>query len=754
LRRLHRSTRPWIVLLAVALFTLIARGQEPRSSSVAPSTQKMAELLAKVARGLNPRASVYVMNKERVQLLREELGRAREPVLRTSLIGQLGHELLLAGETDEAIEKLKQFIELQGGRSAAPSADLLPARQTLALAYLRLAEQQNCIGRHTSESCLFPLQGGGVHTLQRSSRLAIAEYTSLLEGDPNNLSLRWLLNIAAMTVGEYPAGVSRPWLIPPESFRSDADLGRFPEIAGGLGLDLLTLAGGTVMEDFNGDGYLDLMVSSVGLQDPLRLFLNRQDGSFVERTREAGLSGETGGLNLAHADYNNDGHPDVLVLRGAWLEDNGAIPNSLLRGNGDGTFTDVTEEAGLLSFHPTQTAGWADFNNDGWIDLFIGNESSGNVVHPCELYQNGRDGTFRERAAAAGVDVIGFVKGVAWGDYDNDGWVDLYVSRLRQSNYLFHNNGPAQTDSGESGPVAFTDVAALAGVVDPVASFGTWFWDYDNDGWQDLLVLSFSAGSIGAVAALYLGLPAQAEPPRLYRNNRDGTFQDVTKEARLDKILLTMGANYGDLDNDGYLDAYFGTGTPDLVYLMPNRMVRNAAGRFFQDVTTSANVGHLQKGHGVSFGDLDNDGDQDIYSSIGGFYSGDLAYNVLFENPGHGNHWITLQLEGVKANRAAIGARIHLELDTASGPRSIYLTAGTGGSFGSSSLQQEIGLGSARKIRSIEIRWPGSGTRQRLEDVAVDQILRIREGDPKTQAVRLKRLDLSPPNAKPAPHAQ
>jgi hypothetical protein len=185
---------------------------------------------------------------------------------------------------------------------------------------------------------------------------------------------------------------------------------------------------------------------------------------------------------------------------------------------------------------------------------------------------------------------------------------------------------------------------------------------------------------------------------------------------------------------------------------MPNRMVRNAEGRFFQDVTTSANVGHLQKGHGVSFGDLDNDGDQDIYSSIGGFYSGDLAYNVLFENPGHGNHWITLQLEGVKANRAAIGARIHLELDTASGPRSIYLTAGTGGSFGSSSLQQEIGLGSARKIRSIEIRWPGSGTGQRLDDVNMDQILRIREGDPKTQTVRLKRLDLSPQGAKPAPH--
>src|SRR5260221_8566643 len=135
-----------------------------------------------------------------------------------------------------------------------------------------------------------------------------------------------------------------------------------------------------------------------------------------------------------------------------------------------------------------------------------------------------------------------------------------------------------------------------------------------------------------------MGLPYSSERPRLYHNNHDGTFSDVAKAAGLDHLLHAMGCNYGDLDNDGYLDFYLGTGDPSLGTLIPNRMFRNAQGRFFQDVTTSGGFGHLQKGHGVSFADFDNDGDQDIYTVIGGAYSGDHYRNVFFENPGHGNH--------------------------------------------------------------------------------------------------------------------
>ncbi|MGH7455910.1 MAG: CRTAC1 family protein, partial [bacterium] len=181
-------------------------------------------------------------------------------------------------------------------------------------------------------------------------------------------------------------------------------------------------------------------------------------------------------------------------------------------------------------------------------------------------------------------------------------------------------------------------------------------------------------------------------------------------------------------------------------------MFRNAEGKYFQDVTTSGGFGHLQKGHGVSFGDLDNDGDQDIYTVIGGALPGDAFQNALFENPGHGNHWITLKLEGVQTNRAAIGARIKIAVDMEKGSRDIHSTVTTGGSFGASSLQQEIGLGQATSISEIEITWPTTGKVQVFKNVGMDQMLKIREGDPVPIPVKLKQFDLSP-NMTPMQHS-
>src|SRR5262249_20055752 len=154
-------------------------------------------------------------------------------------------------------------------------------------------------------------------------------------------------------------------------------------------------------------------------------FHNNRDGTFTDASLAAGLGGQLGGFNICQADYDNNGHPDVLVLRGAWLHEFGDLPISLLRNRGDGTFEDVTEAAGLLSFHPSQTAAWADFDNDGWVDVFIGNESDGTETHPCELFHNNGDGTFTNVATEVGVAAVGFVKGAAWGDYNNDGFPDL-----------------------------------------------------------------------------------------------------------------------------------------------------------------------------------------------------------------------------------------------------------------------------------------------------------------------------------------
>jgi hypothetical protein len=192
-----------------------------------------------------------------------------------------------------------------------------------------------------------------------------------------------------------------------------------------------------------------------------------------------------------------------------------------------------------------------------------------------------------------------------------------------------------------------------------------------------------------------------------------------------------MGANFGDLDNDGFLDCYFGTGDPHFGTLVPNRMFRNAEGKAFQDVTTSGGFGHIQKGHGIGFGDLDNDGDQDIYAVMGGAFAGDVYQNILLENPGHGNHWITLRVQGRESNRSAIGARIRVTVQSPAGRRHIHATVGSGGSFGASSLQQEMGLGDASAIVAIQVQWPREDGLEDFPGVPLNGVYEILEGTAK-----------------------
>ena len=684
----------------------------------------------------------------------------------------LARELLLAGETEEAIGLYEQLLGRIETENLLTSADVLDGmRHDLAVAYLRLGEQQNCLANPTAEACILPIRPAGYHRLPEGSRGAIKAYTAILERHPNDLAARWLLNLAYMTLGEHPGGVPARWRIAPDVFASDYDIGRFPDVAPAAGLAATGLSGGAVTEDFNGDGLLDVMTSSWGLSDPIRYFESMGDPgsspgqapSFVERTDSAGLAGLTGGLNLVHADYDNDGDADVLVLRGAWLEANGRQPNSLFQNQGDGTFADVTETSGLLAYHPTQTAAWADYDGDGWLDLFVGNESTPESPHPSALYQNNGDGTFTDVAPSLGLDVRAAVKGAAWGDYDNDGRPDLYLSIIAGMNRLFRNDGPdpaSRAGQAVQGTWRFTDVTGTAGVRYPLTSFATWFWDYDNDGWEDLLVLPYSVetffsasrSSTREVAADYLGLPTTSERPRLYRNKGNGTFEDVTADVGLDRPLFAMGSGFGDVDNDGWLDFYVGTGAPDLRALMPNRMFRSDRGRRFQDVTTSGGFGHLQKGHAIAFADMDNDGDQDVYANLGGAYSGDVFQNALFENPGHGNRWVTLLLEGTTSNRSAIGARVRVTVEAGDRLRTLYRTVSTGGSFGSASLRQEIGLGTAERIAAIEVTWPATGETQRFEEAAMDRAYRIREGDAEMEPLALPTFSLGGQRSVPTHH--
>jgi len=676
---------------------------------------------------------------------------------------QLGHfqkslELLYAGHTDEAVTSLLQLQEKMPeyryflGAGFKEKEDML--HSALAVSYLRLGEQKNCLLNHNSASCVIPISEEGQHQWKEGSEKAISVYTKILEENPEDYEAMWLMNIAHMTLGQYPDSVPTRNRIPESSFHSDFPLLKFADIAANVGLDIQSLSGGSILEDFNGDNYLDLLISSWGVLDQMQYFQNNGDGTFTERTREAGLTGLVSGLNMVHADYNNDGWPDVLVLRGGWLNKYGKHPNSLLKNLGPDSqgipqFIDVTEEAGILSFCPTQTATWNDFNQDGWLDLFIGNETNNTLTNqrfPAELFINQRDGTFHETSLQSGVQLTAFIKGVTSGDYDNDGLPDIYISTLLSRNYLFRNVG-----QNERGIPLFEDVTSIAGLDEEISTFPTWFWDYDNDGWLDIFVSGYNRGGSvsisSAVAREHLGLPFQADLPRLYHNNTDGTFDDVSEEAGLRKILHSMGCNFGDLDNDGFLDMYVGTGDPDFRSIVPNRMFRNAGGKFFQDVTTAGGFGNLQKGHGISFGDLDNDGDQDIYTVMGGANYGDIYQNLLFENPygrnTNSNHWLTMKLVGTSSNKMALGARITITVSEEGKDRMIVRDITSGASFGASPFRLEVGLGKSKSVKKIDIFWPKTQNHQRFKNVDADQFLKIIEGDSILYPLNLKRLDLA-----------
>ena len=697
------------------------------------ATQKMAERLQNIYASFSPEENSFI-NNARVGLYKNKTDAATDQVAKLQMYYLYAMELVNAGRTKEGIDAIEQLIHTVGVNEQNMTEDTKPLYDLLGIAYMRLGEQENCIMNHNGYSCIIPLQTPAIHQLKMGSTKATEIYKQILAKFPDDLSSVWLLNVAYMTLGEYPKSVPAKWRIPESAFASHGKIPRFENIATSLGVDADGLAGGVCVEDFNGDGFLDIMASSWSLTEQLRFFINNGNGTFTEKTSEAGLNGLKGGLNLIHADYNNDGFPDVLVLRGAWMKTKVNQPNSLLKNNGNGTFDDVTLEAGIYSEHPTQTAGWADFNKDGFVDVFIGNESDKSYSNPCEMYLNNGNGTFTEVAKKLGLDFVEFVKGCTWGDVDHNGFPDLYVSVFGGENKLFMNRGGKNMNDWK-----FEEVAGKAGVQQPMWSFPTWFFDYDNDGWEDIFVCGYDFPrfqQVGADEVLALtGKKPIAELPRLYHNNGDGTFKEVSKEAGVARVMYGMGANFGDINNDGYLDFYIGTGVPDFRSIVPNRMWLNQKGKSFVDVTNDGGFGIIQKGHGVGFGDMDNDGDNDLYTVIGGAYEGDNFRNALFNNPGNKNHWIVLKLTGTKSNRSAIGAVIRLKITENGTPRTIYRTVNTGGSFGASSLQLEIGLGEATMVDWMEITWPNQeNSVQKFSNVKAGKKYLITEGGEITEA--------------------
>jgi hypothetical protein len=640
----------------------------------------------------------------------------------------LGRELLKLDRAEEAIEELATALDAAGAARLSEPMKLDMAVY-LGLALLQAAEDENRLLHHSSASSILPLTGDGVHARPEYARRAGDVFLDIAESHPQALQTFWLLNLARMASGDYPEGVPERFRLPESALRAGAPLPRWTDRAPELGVAATDLAGGAVVDDFDGDGFLDLVSSTWDPCDSLKAFRNDGRGGFEEVTEAWGLDQQLGGLNLVHADYDNDGRLDLLVLRGAWMGPRGRIRNSLLRNLAAGErplFVDITREAGLDEpAFPTQTAAWADYDLDGDLDLYIGNEDPDGNSYPAQLFRNNGDRTFTDVARAAGVTNMRYAKAVAWGDFDDDGDPDLYVSNIGP-NRLFRNQGDG----------TFVDVAAELGVTEPAGrSFATWFFDFDNDGDLDLFVADYES-PVPAVAAHYYGLRPAENRPHLYRNE-GGRFSEIGERAGLARALLPMGANYGDLDADGWPDIYLGTGEPGYEAVMPNVMFRNRAGAGFEDVTFAGGFGHLQKGHGVAFGDLDHDGDQDLFHQLGGFFPGDGYANALFENPTREATYVTLVLEGSTANSHGVGARVEARVVEDGRRRSVHALAGSGGSFGGSTHRIELGLGDAVRIDEVIVRWPGGSTVQRFEAVRPNRAYRVVEG-----AARLVELNL------------
>jgi tetratricopeptide (TPR) repeat protein len=612
------------------------------------------------------------------------------------------------GNMDKAVAEWEAAYQIA---ATSVPAGVLQLEAVLGVAYLHKSEMENGVYRDPDDKCIFPPAPGHAYENVADSAKAVEHFLKYLAQKPDDLQTKWLLNLAYMTMGEYPSGVPQKFLVPPDIFESKENIGRFVDVAASAGLNVVSTANGVVVDDFDNDGLLDVMISSYDVCEPLHFLHNNGDGTFTDRAVRAGLADQLGGLNMIQADFNNDGCMDLLILRGAWEF---PVRKSLLRNNCDGTFTDVTKQAGLAEpATRTQAAVWADIDNDGFVDLFVANENA-----PSQLFRNRGDGTFEDISHSAGVDKIGFSKGVVAADYDSDGYPDFFVSNLYGANFLYHNNRNR----------TFTEVAERAGVqLSHSQSFASWFFDFDNDGWPDLVVNSFFFSPDESLRD-YLGLPHSANTLKLFRNMKDGTFRDVTKEMALDRVHQPMGANFGDVDNDGFLDMYLGTGGPEYGFLLPKVLLRNHDGKFFVDISSSAGIGDLHKGHGTAFADLQNDGREDILTSMGGATPADAHAFRVFENPGNDNDWINIKLVGVKSNRAALGTRIKVTVkDEASGTRFIYRTVSSGGSFGASPLAQHIGLGKSAHIVSVDISWPASNTSQKFTGVKPNQFIQISE---------------------------
>jgi hypothetical protein len=725
-------------LIFKSLFIIFIVSCGPTQEEQTEKQSDMASLLQSKKEELNLLESPYIVDENVIKNIR---ARTQTKDKGKSLEARffLARNLLFYGEPEEAIKELESVqTDLSRWNVALPPQQAQVFYNTLGLSYLRLGEELNCLNNSNEATCIIPIEKEGIHTIQSASEAAITAFSTALQYNPSNYESVWFLNLAHMTLGTWPEGVPEQFRIPESKFQNEQAFQKFRNEGIKRGIGDNRLSGGCVIDDFNNDGQLDIMASSWGFDDALTVYINQGTGKFKDESSQPGLKGITGGLNLVPTDFNNDGNIDILVLRGAWLGERGCVPNSLLKGNGDGTFEDVTLQAGLTGSFPTQTAVWTDIDLDGNIDLFIGNETQKNEQFACEFYYNNGDGTFKEMAAPLGLNANCWSKGVSAGDVNNDGYPDIYLSNHNGDNFLFVHNGEQDISK-----IKFTDQAESYAVAKPFCSFSTWFFDFNQDGLDDIFVVDYGNLPIGKNSTFVKNLMGEKLEfhPRIYINNGKGKFEDISEKAGMTDVVYAMGSNFGDLNFDGYPDFYLSTGSPSFDNIFPNKMYLNKNGESVADISYSGGFGHLQKGHAVGFADIDNDGDQDVYNVIGGAFLGDNFNNALFVNPGTKNNFLYVSLEGSSSNSAGIGSRIEVYSTLDTGEKHIFRkTSNWGGSFGCSPIgRQEIGIGRTETIDSVKVYWANKPhSIEVFKNVQPNSWIKLKEGSERAVKESLK----------------
>jgi enediyne biosynthesis protein E4 len=494
-----------------------------------------------------------------------------------------------------------------------------------------------------------------------------------------------------------------------------------------------TSGAGCAFLDYDNDGWMDIYLVNSGRSEfytpsqPLRnaLYRNNRDGTFTDVTEKAGVAGGGYGMGVAVGDYNGDGFPDLYVTQFG--------RNILYRNNGDGTFTDVTEKAGVAAAGWSSSAVWFDYDNDGKLDLFVcqfaefdaslgcGTDDAG-VRHYCIprifkprpswLFHNNGDGTFTDVSEKTGIAAhLGKAWGVVATDLNNDGRMDLFVANDTVSNFLFMNRGGRFEETGLAADVAYSaDGRARSGMGVDAA-------DFDQDGWMDLFVANIDQ-----------------EIFSLYRNNGDGTFEDVAMPAGIGMATRWMsgwGLKFFDYDNDGELDLILANGFPDDLIDQSSTLVRwkeplllfHREGKGFRDVSAESGPVFAKSyaARGLALGDFDNDGRVDILIS-----NNDGTPLLLKNHAGAQNHWLGVKLVGRTCNRDAVGARITYQ----AGERTRSRMKVGGGSFLSAhDPRMVLGLGANAKIDWLEVRWPlPGGATERFTNLPLNRYITLVEG--------------------------